>query len=101
MTLECKIDERKLTIFVGGELDHHRAREVMREIGEQIDAALPRELVLDLNALTFSDSSGIAVLIQANRRMTQIEGKMTVVKTPKQAQKVFSAAGLERLICFE
>ena len=70
----------------------------MEELDRQIDLTLPRTLVLDLNGLAFTDSSGIAVLLRAQRRMGQIRGTMRVVHTPDQAGKVFQAAGLERMI---
>ena len=101
MPVKCKEEQRHLTARVEGELDHHRAREVMEELDRRIDAAQPRDMTLDLGGLTFTDSSGIAVLIRTYRRMGQIRGAMRVVNTPPQAQKVFQAAGLERLIRFE
>jgi stage II sporulation protein AA (anti-sigma F factor antagonist) len=94
-------ENRCLTAWVAGELDHHGAKAVMEELDRQIDVTLPRELTLDLKGLTFTDSSGIAVLLRAYRRMGQNQGAMRVVNTPDQAGKVFRAAGLERLIRFE
>jgi stage II sporulation protein AA (anti-sigma F factor antagonist) len=90
-----------LTAAVAGELDHHGAKTVMAELDRQIDRALPRELTLDLRELTFTDSSGIAVLLRAYRRMGQTRGTLRVVNTPAQADRVFRAAGLDRLIRFE
>lgn len=101
MPVTCKEEGRRLTAAVTGELDHHGARAVMEELDHQIDTALPRELTLDLSGLTFTDSSGIAVLLRAHRRMGQVRGAMRVVHTPVQAEKVFRAAGLERIIRFE
>ncbi len=101
MPVKCREDQRRLIVWVEGELDHHRARTVMEEVDRRIDQAQPRELTMDLAGLTFTDSSGIAVLIRAYRRMSQIRGAMRVVNTPPQANKVFQAAGLERLIRFE
>ena len=101
MTVDCVSEGRTLTAAVRGELDHHRAKEVMEELDRQIDAALPRTLTLDLGGLTFTDSSGIAVLLRASRRMAQIQGTMTVVNTPEQARRVFDTAGLSKLIRFQ
>ena len=101
MAVTCKVECRRLIAAVSGELDHHGARAVMEELDRQIDTALPLELTLDLKGLTFTDSSGIAVLLRAHRRMGTIRGSMRVINTPKQAEKVFRAAGLERLIRFE
>ena len=89
-----------LTAAVTGELDHHRAREVMELLNGRIDRTMPRMLTLDLGGLTFTDSSGIAVLIRAWRRMGQLGGSVTVKNTPEQARKVFFAAGLQKLIRF-
>ena len=101
MSLTCKEQGRELTARVEGELDHHRAREIMEELDRRIGEVRPRALVLDLSALTFTDSSGIAVLLRAQRRMVQTGGSLRVTGAPDQAQKVFRAAGLERLIRFE
>lgn len=101
MPVTCREDNCRLTAAVAGELDHHGARAVMEELDRQIDQSRPRELTLDLGGLTFADSSGIAVLLRAYRRMGQVRGSMRVVNTPDQAGKVFKAAGLERLIRFE
>ena len=101
MPVICREDKRQLTALVAGELDHHEARNVMEELDRRIDLAQPRELTLDLSGLTFADSSGIAVLLRAHRRMGQVRGSMRVVNTPPQAGKVFKAAGLERSIRLE
>ena len=101
MPVTCKEDKRHLMAQVAGELDHHGARSVMEELDRRIDQARPRELTLDLSGLTFTESSGIAVLLRTYRRMAQSQGSMRVVNTPAQAGKVFKAAGLERIIRFE
>ena len=97
MPVNCTEEERRLTAAVTGELDHHGAKAVMEELDRQIDAALPRKLTLDLSGLTFTDSSGIAVILRTYRRMSQLRGGMTVVHAPDQARRVFRAAGLENV----
>ncbi len=101
MPVICTEENRRLTAAVTGELDHHRAKEVMEALDREIDIALPKELTVDFSGLTFTDSSGIAVLLRAWRRMGQVRGVMRVVNTPSQADKVFRAAGLQRMIHFE
>ena len=101
MAVMCEEENRCLTAAVSGELDHHRAKEVMEELDRQIDLALPRELVLDLSGLTFTDSSGIAVLLRAYRRLGELGGAVKVVHVPAQAGKVLRAAGLDKLMEFE
>lgn len=101
MPVKCTEQGRTLTARLMGEIDHHAAKEIMAELAEQIDAALPEHLVLELSEVTFMDSSGIAVLLNAWRRMGQLEGTMVVRRAPPQADKVLKAAGLDRLLKFE
>ncbi len=101
MVIECREEKACLHAAIRGELDHHHARQVMEQLDRQIDLVLPRSLVLELEGLAFTDSSGIAVLIRAFRRMGQLGGSVTVRGTPEQARKVFYAAGLQKLMRFE
>lgn len=89
---------RELTAHISGEVDHHGAREIMEELDREIDAALPRRLALDLSGVTFMDSSGIAVLLRARRRMGELEGVLTVENIPAQARRVLEAAGIGRIV---
>lgn len=101
MPVVCTQNQRSITAVVSGELDHHGAKQVMEELDRSIDLGMPVQLTLDLSGLTFTDSSGIAVLLRAWKRMGQIRGHMRVINTPQQAEKVFRAAGLQRIIAFE
>ncbi len=84
----------ELTIRLRGELDHHAAQETVTAIERALDAALPRRLTLDFGGVTFMDSSGIAVALRSQRRMTALGGGMVLTNVPPQAKKVFDAAGI-------
>ena len=60
---------RELTLTLRGELDHHAAKEAMRKLEWELDAALPSKLTLDFSGVSFMDSSGIAVVMRALKRM--------------------------------
>ncbi len=101
MSITCTEENRCLTVHIQGELDHHRARELMAQLDREVNCALPRKLELDLSGLTFTDSSGIALLLRTYRNVQEIGGTMCVRNTPQQARKVFWAAGLQHIIPFE
>lgn len=101
MALMCRAEDRSLYAAVDGELDHHRAKEILMELDRQIDMELPRRLTLDLGGVSFMDSSGIAVLLRAYRRMQDLDGALRVVHVPQQAERVLRAAGLDKLIELE
>jgi len=90
--------DRELTLLLRGELDHHGAKAAMTEIGQALDAALPRTLTLDFSGVTFMDSSGIAVVMRAQRTMRAFGGNVSLTRVPPQAKKVFDAAGLTRFV---
>jgi stage II sporulation protein AA (anti-sigma F factor antagonist) len=101
MPVTCTRENRSLTAALSGEIDHHRAKSIMRELDRQIDLSLPNKLTLEFSGVTFMDSSGIAVLIRAWRRVGELSGSVRVVGVPHQAAKVLRAAGVERLMKFE
>lgn len=97
MTTECGAGTARLELRLSGEIDHHRAGELMRELEERLDFEAPREVELDLSGVTFMDSSGIALLLRVYRALALCGGRFRVVQVPKQPAKVLKAAGLGRL----
>lgn len=100
MPVSCLEEGRALTAQVTGEIDHHAARLLMTELGRQVDAAMPRELLLDFGGVSFMDSSGIAVVLRTWKRMRELGGSMTLQNVPPQAAKVLRAAGVDKLLPF-
>lgn len=98
MEMAYKRADRELTIFLSGELDHHAAHGVMKNIDRLVDQNLPVKTTLDFNGLTFMDSSGIAVVLRAKRRMESMQGSLAVVNIQRQAARVLETAGLGRFI---
>jgi len=84
-----------------GELDHHCAMTDLSRMRELIDVMLPPNVLLDLAAMPFTDSSGIAVLMGLYRAAKQIGSGFAVANTQPQPMKVFRAAGLERILSFK
>ena len=98
MEIEATSTDRNLLLEMKGELDHHGARNALRELELSIDAALPKKLVLDLAGVTFMDSSGIALILRAQQRMQLLDGSLLVRNVPHQARRVLDAAGIGRLV---
>jgi len=100
MPVTCYVRDRTLTAVISGEVDHHGAKDIMKELDREIDRVLPLNLIMDLERVTFMDSSGVAVLIRAWRRMGELKGSIRVIAAPPQPAKVLHAAGVDRLIPF-
>ena len=98
MPINISSRDSALIIALSGEIDHHGAREMMSQLDSAIAERLPRQLTLDLSGVTFMDSSGIAVLLRAQRQLAHTGGSLRVVNLPAQARRVLDAAGIGRLI---
>ncbi len=98
MRIIAKRNGGELLILLEGELDHHSAKNAIKETGKLIDTELPMRLTLDFGALTFMDSSGIALIIGAYKRINALGGAFFVTNVSKQVYKVLSAAGITNLL---
>ena len=101
MEIKAKSTDRNLLLEFSGELDHHGVKDAIRELEQAVDAALPRRLILDFAGVTFMDSSGIALLLRAQRRVQNLGGSILVCHVPRQAKRVLDAAGIGRLITIQ
>ena len=92
------LENGRLTVALTGEIDHHRARHYIQTIAGKIEAYTPEVCILDFQDVTFVDSSGIAVVINALRAMTQIEGRLMLTGMAEQPMRVFRASGIDKLV---
>ena len=98
MELRARDANRELLLEFSGDIDHHGARNALKEVEMAIDAALPRLLILDFSGVTFMDSSGIALILRSQQRMQLLEGSVVLRNIPAQARRVLDAAGIGRLV---
>ena len=87
-----------LTVALTGEIDHCSAKKYIDAIASKIEVYTPRECILDFSQVTFMDSSGIAVMINALRNMAVISGQLYVSGLGAQPNRVFHASGIDKLI---
>lgn len=98
MPMQCTTEKRSMTAALSGEIDHHTARRMMLALEREIGSRFPRTLVLDFSAVTFMDSSGLALLLRTARRMQEVSGTMRVVGVAPQPAKVMRAANLDKML---
>ena len=88
----------QLTVALTGEIDHHCAKGYIQSIAAKIEAYNPTVCVLDFQEVSFVDSSGIAVVINALRCMARIEGKLVLSGINDQPMRVFRTSGIDKLV---
>lgn len=92
------LQDGQLTVVLTGEIDHHCAKSYINSIIAKIEAYTPQVCILDFQDVTFMDSSGIAVVINALRNMTRIQGKLVLCGLNAQPMKVFRTSGIDKLV---
>ena len=92
------LEDGNLTIVLTGEIDHHCAKSYIHAIDAKVEAYTPSICILDFSEVTFIDSSGVAVVINAYRAMNRIGGHLLLTGIGAQPMKVFHAAGVDKII---
>lgn len=98
MQLQYEIVDNTLIVKFDGELDHHVAKDIRTKLDETIDQQRIKNLILDLNGLSFMDSSGIGVIIGRYKHVIKLGGKVSVIHVTDQIDKIFTLAGLYNIV---
>ncbi len=94
--MKCSHKRRHCGIVIrfDGELGHHEAAKCMEYLEKTMTLYATEPIFLDLSGLTFMDSSGIAVVLSAQRNVLGAGQSLTIVGTPPQAMRIFRASGM-------
>jgi stage II sporulation protein AA (anti-sigma F factor antagonist) len=101
LTIEFKIKQDVLCIRLNGELDHHTADELREKVTAVIEEKAIRHIVLNLEQLTFMDSSGLGVILGRYKQIKQLHGEMVVCAITPAIQRLFDMSGLFKIIKME
>ncbi len=90
-------DAGAVVVAVRGELDTYTAPRLREQLRDVIDQNGHQELALELSGMSFVDSSGLAVLVDALKRMRQRGGTMTLHAPTRSTTKVLEISGLDKI----
>jgi anti-sigma B factor antagonist len=88
------------TVAVHGEVDLYTAS----GLWDAIDAALadpPHELIIDLSDVTFLDSTGLSVLVRANKRLQPRSASLVVRGAGPQVSMALEITKLNKVVTVE
>ena len=94
---ELKSEPQRLTVFLSGELDHHRVKEIRETVDHAVREQLPAVLVLDFRRVTFMDSSGIGLIMGRWHLLEEYGGVLEIHNPAPQIRKVLRLSGADRL----
>jgi anti-sigma B factor antagonist len=90
---EEPVDDRTQVVAPRGEVDLRTAPHLGKRLLSLIDEGKTR-LVVDLSRVTFMDSTGIGVLLDALRRLTCRNGGLVLVCPNERVLRPFEVSGL-------
>jgi anti-sigma B factor antagonist len=83
-----------------GEIDLHVSPRVESSLASMI-AKRPEHLVVDFSQVTFIDSSGLAVLINAMQDIKKYGGKLTLAGINNNVRSIFETARLDQVFLID
>ncbi|MDO4742746.1 MAG: anti-sigma factor antagonist [bacterium] len=97
MAVKILVNGEVITAFLEGELDHHTAAIMRKEIDSAIDKYMPSLLIMDFKDISFMDSSGIGLVMGRYKLLSKNGAELHITNTTPQIYKVMRLAGMERL----
>ena len=97
MTVTIQQTDDCMTAVLEGELDHHCAGSIRKEIDAAVRDQEPVLLYLDFHLVTFMDSSGIGLIMGRHQLMQSLGGQVLILDPPQHIRRVLRISGIERI----
>lgn len=100
---DCRIEQRGMVLiaYLSGEIDHHAAGELRKQLDTRILAAPVERVVLDFGGVSFMDSSGIGLILGRYRLLQEVGGVLAVQGAGAQVEKMLRLSGLSGIVTSE
>ena len=98
MKLKKQLTGQALTVKLEGELDHHSAESIRSAIDREIESTGCERLTLDMEGVTFMDSSGLGVILGRYRLLNARGGTLFISGANSSVERILRMSGLYSLI---
>ena len=98
MNLDLETEKRGGTSIVSlrGEIDVYTAPRLRQALIDLVEEGAT-DIVVDLSAIDFLDSTGLGVLVGGLKRVKSNEGELKLVVTQDRIMKIFDITGLSKV----
>lgn len=96
LDIDVKNNGSSCLLAVSGEIDVYTSPLLKSRLAQAIDEGCT-DLVVDLERVSFIDSSGLGALVSGLRRVKERSGSLRVVCTKENILKVFRITGLDKV----
>lgn len=101
LNIQMEVKNDVLCIRLDGELDHHTAENLRNQASNAIEKYSVHHIILNLENLSFMDSSGLGVILGRYKQIKQVHGEMVVCAITPAIHRLFDMSGLFKIIRLE
>lgn len=98
LNIDMEVKGSILCVRLDGELDHHSSEMLRKEVDVELNKGLYKDLVLNLERLSFMDSSGLGVILGRYKLITSNGGEMVVCSITPPIKRLLEMSGLFKII---
>ena len=99
--LSSSVGSGGLLLKITGEIDHHNAKLIRKQMDDDIFLHRPKKTVLDLSGVDFMDSSGLGLILGRFNSAEEVGGTLVLRSPSKRVEKVLTLAGIDKMITVE
>jgi anti-anti-sigma factor len=99
LSVETARHGRRLVLTPVGDLDMSTAGELEAAV-QAAEATDAERIVVDLSQVTFMDSSGLKLLLEANARARADSNRLRLIRGSRRVQRVFELTRTEEILPF-
>ncbi|TRM12624.1 anti-sigma F factor antagonist [Lentibacillus cibarius] len=103
MSLSTSFDVKQdvLIVRMSGELDHHESETLRNHWKEMMYANDIKHVVLNLEDVSFMDSSGLGVVLGRYKEVLQLGGEMVICSVSAPVHRLFDMSGMFKIVRLE
>lgn len=96
-----EIKKDVLIVRLAGDLDHHEAEMLRVKWQDMLYKNPVKHVILNMQLVTFMDSSGLGVVLGRYKEVKQLGGEMVVCSLTPSIKRLFDMSGLFKIIRLE
>lgn len=103
MSLQTMFEVREdvLIVRLSGELDHHETENLRHEWKDMLYKHDVKHVVLNLETVSFMDSSGLGVILGRYKEVLQLGGEMVICSISPAVKRLFEMSGMFKIVRLE
>lgn len=95
------VEDDTLIVALSGEIDHHVAETLRKDIDAEIVMCGTKDLIFDFTGVTFMDSSGIGMILGRYKKIYGAGGRVVIRNAGRLVKQILDMSGVFTLVEYE